>query len=246
MTAMLNPANETIRIDRKYLPLLLELKTAERSGDGPAATAALASLEAADVLSDGRLHPMADAILEIIAEPGLVVSIERLRAGVVATSTMWATPAVAVIGTRVDSTLYELRLASPALLRFHLFETVHLRPRPETAGFAHELPAELMLAAEAAIHDGDPEEATRLLTDSAIDAAAAIVKLLTVRVASWRVHSIWSGTDGPASGAAYGMDCGKMGNVLVDVDAAGPDFRLRAAGFAEVTQSLRETLPWAG
>jgi len=246
MTTMLNPATETIRIDREYMPLLLELKTAEATGVGDATTAAIAALEAADILRDGRLHPMADTILGLVADPGLVVSVERLRAGVVSASTIWATPAAAAIGTRVDGGLYELRLANPALIPFHIFQMVHLQPRPEDGSFAYQLPAEVMFAAETAIHDGDLDKALGVIADAAVSTPAEIVDLLTGRIASWRVHSMWSTAHGPTIRAAYGMDCGRLGNVLVDIDRIGPSLRLRAARFADVVEALRGSLPQHG
>lgn len=246
MRTMLNPATETIRVDRQYMPLLLQLKTAEATGIDDAASAAMAALEAADLLRNGRLHPMVDAILELVAEPGLVVSAERLRAGVVSASTIWATPAAAAIGTRVDGGLYELRLANPALLPFHLFQMIHLQPRPEDCSFTYELPADVMFEAETAIHAGEPNRAIRLLAEAAIAAPDEVVELLTARVASWRVHSVWSTPAGPATAAAAGMDCGRFGNVLVDVDPAVPLLCLRAAGFAQVTEALRNALPRSG
>jgi hypothetical protein len=240
---MLNPATETIRIDREYMPLLLQLKATQATRVDDSTQEAIAALEAADVLRRGRLHPMADAILGLVADPGLVISVERLRAGTVATATIWATPGAAAVGTRVDGGLYELRLANPALLPFHLFQMVHLQPRPEDSCFVHELPAEVMFAAEAAIHDGDIGRAAQLISGAAVRSPEDVVAILTGRVASWRVHSIWSTANGPVTAAAYGMDCGRLGNVLVDVDPAGPSLRLRSAGFAEVTDALRATLP---
>ena len=246
MTTMLNPATETIRIEREHMPLLLQLKTVEATGVDEATTAAMAALEAADVLRDGRLHPMADAIVGLVADPSLVVSVERLRAGVVSASTIWATSTAAAIGTRVNGGLYELRLANPALLPFHIFQMVHLQPRPEDYSFNHELPAEAMFAAEAAIHEGELDKAQALIADAAVESPAEIVDLLTGRIASWRVHSMWSTAEGPTTAAAYGMDCGRLGNVLVEVDETGPTLSLRAVRFAEVVGALRGALPHNG
>ena len=114
MTATMNTGAETIRIDRSYMPLLLQLKTAGAVGIDEASVSAVSQLEAGHVLRDGQLHPMADAILELVAEPALVVSVERMRLGAIAASTIWATPYGATIGTRVDGGVYELKLANAA------------------------------------------------------------------------------------------------------------------------------------
>ena len=185
MTATMNTGAETIRIDRSYMPVLLQLKTAGAIGVDEASTTALSQLEAGDVLRDGRLHPMADAILELVAEPALVVSVERMRLGAVAASTIWATPYGATIGTRVEGSIYELKLANAALLPFHLFRLVHLRPLPDGEPIDVTLPAEAMLAAEALIYDGDPAGAMQELHLSGVgstDADAAIA-ILTERSA---------------------------------------------------------------
>ena len=243
MTATMNTGAETIRVDRAYLPLLLQLKTAGAVGTAGATAAALERLEEADVLRNGRLHPMADAILDLVAEPGLVVSVERTRAGDVAAATIWATLDGATIGSRVDRGTFELRLASTALLPFHVFQLIHLRPLPESESFEFPVPAAAMFAAEAAIRSGNQVEAVGALAAADVAQPADVADLLAARVASWRIHSIWADSAGPRTAEANGMDCGDRGHVLIDVDAAGPSLRLRSAAFAEVTAAVRRTLP---
>lgn len=244
MTATMNTGAETIRIDRSYMPLLLQLKTAGAVGVDEASENALSQLEAGDLLRDGRLHPMAEAILELVAEPALVVSVERMRLGAVAASTIWATPYGATIGTRVDGGLYELKLANATLLPFHLFQLVHLRPLPDAKPVDVTLPAEAMLAAETLLHDNNPIGAVDELHAAGVANrdATATMAVLKSRVASWRISSMWSDGDGTEARQAHGMDCGPGGHILATI-GAGPTIRLRAATLSEVTAAIRSTLP---
>ena len=164
MTAVMNTGAETIRIDRSYVPLLLQLKSAGAVGSDESSESALSQLEAGEVLRDGQLHPMADAILDLVAEPALVVSVERMRLGSVAASTIWAAPYGATIGTRVDGGVYELKLANTPLLPFHLFQLIHLRPLPDGEPADVILPAEAMLAAEALLYNNKRSAAMQELS----------------------------------------------------------------------------------
>jgi hypothetical protein len=241
---MMNTGAETIRIDRSYMPVLLQLKTVGAIGPDEASTKALARLEAADLLRAGRLHPMAEAVFESVVDPALVVSVERMRLGAVATSTIWATPSGATIGTRVDGEVYELKLANVALLPFHIFELIHLRPLPQAAPVDITLPSAAMLAVEALLHDNKGDGAMQELKAAGVgdDAAAAAIAILGSRVASWRVHSVWSTKDGNETRQCHGLDCGPRGHILA---ALGPETttRLRGVTFAEVTAALRSALP---
>jgi len=245
MTATMNTGAETIRLDCKYMPLLLQLKTTGAVGVDDTTTRALARLEAGELLRDGQLHPMADAILAIVAEPALVISVERMRLGAIAASTIWATPDGATIGTRVEGGLYELKLAATALLPFHLFQLIHLRPLPAGSSVDVTLGAETMLSAESMLARSDRGGAVTVLVDAGLgdDGAESAVQLLESRVASWRIHSLWSAEGGSQSYEAHGMDCGVRGHVLVTVGAEQPTLRLRSASFAEVTTAVRGGLP---
>lgn len=245
MTATLNTGAETIRINRRYMPLLMQLKTTGAVGVDAETNAALDRLEAGELLRNGNLHPMADAMLETVAEPGLVVSVERMRLGSVAASTIWATPLGATIGTRVEGGLYELKLANTALLPFHLFQLIHLRPLPQDNSLDATLPAEAMLSAEARLYsEGEPGASADLVAAGVAEAAAeSVVAALAARVASWRIHSLWSSEAGTEKHEAHGMDCGRLGHVLVTIGAEDPTMRLRSATFAEVTGQVRAALP---
>ena len=245
MTATMNTGAETIRIDRSYMPLLLQLKTGGAFGVDDASESALSQLEAGEVLRDGQLHPMADAILDLVAEPALVVSVERMRLGSVAESTIWAAPYGATIGTRLDGGVYELKLANTALLPFHLFQLIHIRPLPDGEPADVTLPAEAMLAAEALLHDGNRPGAIQELTDAGVSEAssAAAIGILESRIASWRIHSFWSNGHGTVTRQAHGMDCGPRGHVLATIGSAEPTIGLRTATFADVTARIRSTLP---
>ena len=189
---------------------------------------------------------MADAILDVVAQPGLVISVERMRLGAVAASTIWAAPFGATIGTRVDGGLYELKLATASLLPFHLFQLIHLRPLPEGSAVDVTISAEAMLTAEAAIHRGASEAAMEELVAAGLAGAdaAGVVAVLTSRVASWRIHSLWAdGHGGTQTHEAHGMDCGNQGHILVTIGSDEPTMRLRSATFAEVTHEIRAALP---
>jgi len=245
MTATLNTGAETIRINRSYMPLLMQLKTTGAVGVDAATNAALDRLEAGELLRNGNLHPMADAILDMVAAPGLVVSVERMRLGSIAASTIWATPLGATIGTRVEGGIYELKLANTALLPFHLFQLIHLRPLPQDNSLDVTLPAEAMLSSEARLYsDGEPGASAELIAAGVARAdAEAVVAALAARVASWRIHSLWSSGVGTETHEAHGMDCGRLGHVLVTIGVDKPTVQLRSATFDEVTAEVRAALP---
>jgi len=245
MTATMNTGAETMRIDRTYMPLLIQLKTVGAVGVDDASVRAISRLEAGRVLRDGQLHPMADAILELVAEPALVVSVERMRLGAVAASTIWATPRGAAIGTRVDDGLYELKLANTDLLPFHLFQLIHFRPLPGGEAIDVTLPADAMLAAEARLYGGDTPGAIEELRGRGVadEVAAAAVSILASRVASWRIHSLWSNGTETETRQTHGMDCGPRGHVLATIGSAEPTIRLRSATSADVTAAIRSMLP---
>jgi hypothetical protein len=244
MTAALNTGAEAIRINRSYLPLLMQLKTTGAVGVDATTNAALDNLEAGELVRNGSLHPMADAILDMVAEPALIVSVERMRLGSIAASTIWATPRGATVGTRVEGGLYELKLANVALLPFHLFQLMHLRPLPADNDLDITLPAEAMLNAEARLYADGPGAAAAELTPLLAETeATALVGTLAARVASWRIHSMWSAGEATETHEAHGMDCGPQGHVLVTIGMDEPMMRLRSATFAEVTAEVRAALP---
>lgn len=241
MTATMNLGGETIRIHRKYMPLLLQLHSDGAVGVNGATTEALEILAAGQILIDGRLHPMAEAIMEIVAEPPLVLSIERMRMRSVAASTIWATPHGAVLGTRVEEDLYELKLASAELIPFHIFQLIHLRPLPDQEPFAATMLPAVLLAAERHVDAGEPEEATAALESAGVEDAAELVARLKSRVASWTIHSIWGRDGAVETRSASGIDCAAAGHVLVSV--AENEMTLRSARFTEVLCAIRAVLP---
>lgn len=245
MTATLNTGAETIRINRSYMPLLMQLKTTGAVGVDAETNAALDRLEAGELLRNGNLHPMADAILDMVAAPALVVSVERMRLGSIAASTIWATPHGATVGTRVEGGLYELKLANTALLPFHLFQLIHLRPLPANHQLGVTLPAEAMLNAESRLYDTGESAAIAELTASGLGTAdaTAVIEILSARVASWRIHSLWSADGATETHEAHGMDCGPLGHVLVTIGLVEPTMQLRSASFREVTAEIRAALP---
>lgn len=243
MTATMNLGGETIRIDRKYMPLLLQLYGTGAVGVDDATNAALDQLEAGRILVDGELHPMAAAIMAIVADPPLVLSVERLRMGSVAASTIWANPRGAVVGTRVDSQLYELKLANTKLIPFHVFQLIHLRPLPDQKPLTAAIRPEDLLSAEQLIDRGDIEGANAALAGAGVAEGPSIVERLRSRVASWTIHSVWDQAGEVQTGAASGIDCAAMGHVLVEVDADRAELVLRSVSFQEVLEAIRETLP---
>jgi len=243
VTATLNPGAEAMRIDRSYMPLLLQLKMTGAAGPGPASAVALERLEAGELLVDGRLHPTADAVLELVAAPRLVVSVERLRGGRVSATTIWATPDGAVLGGRVDGGLFELRLVTTALLPFHLLQLIHIRPLPLAEETAVTVRASVLYEAESRLEQADVSGAGDVFARNGVADVGRLLSLLDARIASWRIHSLWSSKGGIVNAKAHGMDCGPVGNILVSIEGAEPMFSLRPATFHEVTKAVRATLP---
>ncbi len=244
MTAAVNTGAETIRIDRRCVPLLLQLKTTGAVGADEKTSTILARLEEATVLQDGALHPMVDAMLELIASPGLVVSVERMRVGTIAASTIWATPQGAVLGTRVDRNLFELKLIDAAMLPIHIFQMIHLWPRPVAVPFEHRIDPAALFAAEAKLYEGDRPGAVAALDDATTE-AAEVVALLAGRIASWRIHSVWTTSRGSQNAEASGMDCGEHGHVLVSIGSENATMTIRSATVRDVAAAVRSTLPAA-
>jgi len=243
MTATMNLGGEAIRIDRRYMPLLLQLHTSGAVGVDDATSEALEQLAAGRLLIDGELHPMAAAMMEIISDPPLVLSVERMRMGSVAASTIWATPVGAVVGSRVESQLYELKLGNADLIPFHLFQLIHLRPLPDQEPFSVTIRPEDLLAAEQHIDGGDIASAAAGLIAAGFQDPSGLVERMLTRIASWTIHSVWSQAGSVQTRTASGIDCAAGGHMLVDVADDRAEITLRSASFKEVLAAIRGTLP---
>ena len=248
MPSTISTGADTIRMPQRLMDPLLHVATLGGIGPGTIGAEQLEELRNLDLLIGDELHPLAGAIFELIAAPGLVVTAERSRLGGVSAATVWATPFGAAIGTRLDdvapaepgNAFIELRLAVAAMIPIQLMQIIRLRPLPTPEQMLISTSADEMLRTEIDLLEGASPDGS-----GEPDGDGRLRSVLSHRVATWRIHSVWSGAEGRASADIAGMDCGPLGNLLVTVDDTAA-ISLRSASFQDVTRAIRTVLPPAG
>lgn len=87
-------------------------------------------LEAAGLTVNGRLHPIALEVAEVIVDPDLIMQISVTLAQHHSCATVWASERGAVVGRPASESHHELRELRRSALAFHIAEIVRLRARP--------------------------------------------------------------------------------------------------------------------
>jgi hypothetical protein len=148
------------------------------------------SLRGAGVTPDGRLAGWVDELLTVVARPALRLVVEMFTADR-PTVSVWATPAVAVVGEPAADGDTELTTVELVTVPYVITLFVGLRRRPRPPGrepiriSAAEFAAlERSVADSPAGPDGPAGAITR-------ESDPALVDMLRRQRASWRIESVW-------------------------------------------------------
>jgi hypothetical protein len=185
-----------------------------------------AALEAAGIVVDGDLHPVADSILATMTDPDLVATVEcttierRPRLG-----TVWGRGATGVVGESPAPDTFTLHQTQRGLLPFHVMNLVGVGPRP-TPSVDSAVVVDTAVLAASRPHWHTPEVVSDLLTGQDIPqrAADALAAAHAMRRASWRVTCLRTDATGaPQDGEALVLDGDDAGywSLAADADAPG-------------------------
>ncbi len=222
----------TLTLPRHLIPALMLL-----ASHGSPPPAAMSELERAGVACNGLLSAEASALVAVMTQPDLVISVEVATRDGARLSTIWATAAQAVWGRPVEHDVYQLRAIDTVTVPLLLVQLtgVGRRPEPPFAGSvciaAEALEAALDWQAD------DPETALGILVAAGVDPQWADRILIAHQHhrAKWTVSSVW--TDGGAGHEVHDV-------TVLDAGPAGY-WRITApepATVAFTVASLHETI----
>ncbi len=206
----INRALQTISVPRRLMPTLL----AAHAGTW-AAEPDVGELDAAGLVTGTELTPLVRTLIDVVAEPTLVVSVEVTKNGSNPNlATFWSTGRRAAVGHCAAHNCFELTLLQPELLPFHVAQAVQLAPRryPEYAGSV-SLPPHLLARAEDLVKL-DPAEIDTKWRAAGVSPCWVdrIVAATVMRRAAWTVESIWlGGRAGPIGSRLEVLDGGHAG-----------------------------------
>ena len=239
-TAAIDHNRRSVSVPRRLMPVVLSAHAGKLERPSPAIT----ELCASGLMHDLELDPLAAALIEVMTDPTLVVTVEVSASASSRLATIWGTPHRAVIGTTDDSRRFDLMQIEPGLLPFHLAQATNLAPVSPllfTGGFS--LPATALDQAE--------DLATTDL-DMAADAMAGmgtpklwINRLLTAlieRRSLWTVESVWVGGGRGRSAARLSvLDAGAAG--YWRLSGPGNIVRVDVTNFDDIMHRFSALLP---
>jgi hypothetical protein len=162
----------------------------------PGSQAALAALERAGIVSEGRVQGYPARLLAIVAAPKLRVTIERFVAEAPVVEQAWATEREGVLGAVVGDGQIELTPVEPSLLPWAISRSVGLGPRERPHDTPLQVGAEALGRAAEAIAAGDRDAAAAALEGCEPRVREVLLAVLSERRVSWTASSAWTGTDG--------------------------------------------------
>lgn len=212
----------------------------------PPPTPALADLEAAGLASKGRLRPEAAALVAVMTESTLVVSVEKHAADGSTRSTAWANDAAAVWGRPVLNEVYELRPVDRLQLALLIAQLVGVgrRPPPPFSGGV-TVPID-PLEASLGWRSTDPETALAILVAAGVEPIWADRLLIAHDHArsEWSVSSVWSGAGGSHHvGELAVLDAGPGGYWEIRRMSDAGTARYMVMSLEETMRRLRACLP---
>lgn len=219
----LDAAGGRLILSRTLMPVAMQLHTGR---DTTLATAEASALEAAGILVDGHLHPVADSILATMTDPDLVATVEcttlKRRPWL---GTVWGRGATGVVGESPAPDTFALHQTSRGLLPFHVTNLVGVGPRP-TPDVRRPIVVATEVLAASRPHWHAPEVVSDLLTDQGIPqrGADALATAHAMRRASWRVTCLRTDPAGiPCNGEVLVLDGDDGGywSLQADADASG-------------------------
>jgi hypothetical protein len=222
-TPHLEAAAGRLTLSRSLMPVLMRLHSGR---DADLTFDDVEALEAATIVTEGMLHPVADAILATMTDPELVATIERTSIGLPPwLGTVWGRGAMGVVGESPAPDMFTLSQTQRGLIPFHVANLVGVGPRP-APGHHNTVVVETALLAASRPHWDTPHVMGEMLADHAVPvgAARALAAAHASRLASWRVTCLRTHPDGtPSDGEILILDGGDGGywSLVADIDAPG-------------------------
>ncbi|MDJ0954259.1 MAG: ESX secretion-associated protein EspG [Acidimicrobiia bacterium] len=206
----------------------------------------IAELRATGFVTGTDLAPLVRRLVDVVAEPTLVVSVEVTEDGVAPRLfTFWSTGRRAALGHCAADDRFELTLLQPGLLPFHVAQAVQLTPRrhPAFAGSV-SIPQGLLGRAEDLIELDPTEIATKWraagVTQHWVD---RIVAAVIMRRAAWTIESVWiGGTIGSIGSRLEVLDGGHAGYWTVK-PSPSRNTVLAPIGFDDLLNRIAALLP---
>jgi hypothetical protein len=235
---MLSPG--VLTLPRRLIPALMLL-----AADGAPPPAAVVDLERCGVASGGIVSPDAAALVGVMTDPDLVVSIEVTTRDAVNRSTIWATAERAVWGRPVEQDVYQLRSIDTVTVPLLLAQLTGVGRRPETPFSGSVTVAADALAAALDWQTDDPETALAILVSAGAEPVWADRILIANqhRRAQWTVSSVWVEQNGGHEvHEATVLDAGPAGYWRISRDEPGTS-TYTVASMHETMRLLRRCLP---
>ncbi len=237
--AVLDPDRGMVTVPRRLVPVLLAIHAGSTAD--PADTA---PLERSGITSGGRLHPAATAILDVVTEPGLVITVDVAGGRTPELATFWCSRRHAVQSEIVDGHRVRLHRVEPDWLPFHLTRVVGAGPRP-TPPFpgAVTVDADLLVDTELLVGER-PTTALNRLIASGVEPlwADRLLIALEHRRRVWRVQAVWVC---PSSGRRVAeltvLDAGPAG--YWEITGSPSRLTLTVTSYDDIILALRHFLP---
>ncbi len=207
-----------------------------------------------DVLVDDGIDPMAEAMLSVVNQASLMISLDLHYGSDTSHRTIWATPRQAVVSNEVEANLVELQPADVGQLPFVLHQMM-LAGSPRFVGPAPiSIATEAVVKSEKLVAQGQADEATSALTEAGLseEQARIVLSFEPSQVRRWRIASAWSTDSGQESRELRGIDADTNGQWLVAMTGSRGEDRgqitFTPQGHGDIMRSLRAVLPrvWLG
>lgn len=230
---------------------LQAMPTVAAGAPAPRFPEAVAPLEAAGIMTDGQIDPMAQTLLDVVNQASMTVTVDVSFGGDESTATIWATSRHAVLGDSLGNDYLDYRPVPVSQLPQTLAQLILLESPRFVGDVLLELDQSLIGAVKACRTDA---AAAQLLVDAGLDAeqAALMVELQRPAARRWRITSRWSTDAGPQEAEMVGVDGADYGQWLITAETAGNGDRPRVLytpqGHGEVMSGFRAILPrnWLG
>ncbi|MEM7324706.1 MAG: hypothetical protein AAF531_16580 [Actinomycetota bacterium] len=258
MTPQLDRSRSILRLPAELVEPALDLAHIQAMPDvagglpEPQFPDANSRLEAAGIVTDDRVDPVAQKLLEVVNQASLIVTAELSYGSDTSTSTIWATPRQAVLSGSLTDDYVDYQPVSVSQLPQALAQLIVLQSPRFVGDVLLELDESLLEEVQAIREDQDG--AARLLVDAGLEAeqAALLVELQQPDARRWTITSRWSTEDGPLDAQMIGVDGVESGQWLLTREEASETEQARVLytpqGHGEIMSGFRGILPknWLG
>jgi hypothetical protein len=245
---ILDRSRSRLRMPREVLPEAVR----QASRQGLASPLATVRLETGGIIIDGRLDPIVAAMLNVIVDASLVLTVDVELEGDASVTTIWATPHRAVVTSALDPELVDIHPVRIARLPETLADVIMLRPSDTVETRTVTVPTPLYQRTEA-LGAQRPDGARDQLLEAGVaaDDAELILKFQAPSTRCWQIGSTWATEEGRQKALVRGLDTGARGYWRVHFSEEGQwDDQLTFVpqNGEDVLRALREVLPrrWVG